>query len=98
MSLLQRWPVHGFEEGMCANVSHHPQSASGISLKQLTIMTGDNLTTEKEICIQRHSSGASFSYTGLSAPNKKTHLFKQALGLLGDPPRVVRGVRPDGFK
>ena len=26
------------------------------------------------------------------------HQFKQVLGLLGDPPRVVRDFRPDGFK
>lgn len=27
-----------------------------------------------------------------------SYQLNQALGLLGDPPRVVRGVRPDGLK
>lgn len=27
-----------------------------------------------------------------------SYQLKQALGLLGDPPRVVRGVCPDGLK
>lgn len=34
-SPLQRIPVHAFEEGLHPDVSHHAESASGISLKQL---------------------------------------------------------------